>query len=62
MSGPICPWCKDEANERPDLLMFNDLLIPEDVESVCHGCDRPIVVTRTVQITYTARKRKKVGT
>ena len=55
MAGPICPWCGDEADERPEEMPFTDDAFVSD----CAGCDRPIIIRRVEIIEYTAEKREE---
>lgn len=51
--SPICPWCGEEVDDRLCEQPFN-----EDGTAVvdCLECGRQVLVTRTVDVIYTAVK------
>lgn len=57
-SGPLCPWCGEQANDQPGQIMFSP--VPGDaVETRCESCAQPIVIRCVADGDYIALKEQE---
>ena len=52
-STPLCPWCRDEADDTPWEIPFSD---SDLFETECANCSKAILILRCVSINYSAAK------